>query len=276
MRFCRPCTPIVAGSTTAMSSTPIFAVHEGCSAVSPSRRTQSRISSSVATAGPGRGLAAVVRRHRRLVEDAPRDADRLDPLAAVLVGGQVVEPQCRLGLRVGRRDLHRAAGVGVHRPDVHLVAVAGRRGAAVVAHGDGQEVEHQVGVALVVVAAREAAALEVVGRARAAAQEQPLRADRQHVALLDVLLHRHRLRAGVLDVDLEVVLQVLPDAGQVGADVDAEPAQLVGVADAGQLQQLRGVDGAAAEDHRLGPRRVLPRRCWYSTPMARVPSNSTR
>jgi len=48
-----PCTRIVAGSTTDISSTPMAAVHEGCSAVSASARTQSRISSSVETVGPG-------------------------------------------------------------------------------------------------------------------------------------------------------------------------------------------------------------------------------
>ena len=48
-----PCTFIVAGSTTDISSTPILAVHDGCSAVSASARTQSRISSSVSTDGPG-------------------------------------------------------------------------------------------------------------------------------------------------------------------------------------------------------------------------------
>ena len=49
-----------------------------------------------------RRLAAVVRRHRRLVEDAARDADGLDPLAPVLVGREVVEAQRRMLARVGR------------------------------------------------------------------------------------------------------------------------------------------------------------------------------
>ena len=45
-----------------------------------------------------------------------------------------------------------------------------------------------------------------------------------------------------------MVLQVLTDAGQMVHRVDAEPCQLVRVADARQLQQLRGVDRAAAQD----------------------------
>ena len=91
--------------------------------------------------------------------------------------------------------------------------------------------------------------------------------------------HRHRLLRPVLDVDLEVVLQVLAHAGQVGDHVDAEPAEQLGRAHAGQLQQLRRVDRAAAQDDlaprasravlRPGPPR---RRPLNSTPTARAPS----
>ena len=48
-----PWTHIEVGSTTAASSVPILAVHDGCSAVSASRATQSRISWSVSTPAPG-------------------------------------------------------------------------------------------------------------------------------------------------------------------------------------------------------------------------------
>jgi hypothetical protein len=79
------------------------------------------------------------------------------------------------------------------------------------------------------------------------------------------------LSAGVLDVDLQVVLHVLADAREVVDDVDAEGAQFLGIADAGELEQLRGVDGAAAEDDLPGTdlleravgveyRRACPRR----------------
>jgi hypothetical protein len=42
-------------------------------------------------------------------------------------------------------------------------------------------------------------------------------------------LHRDGLAAAVLDVDLEVVLEVPPDAGQVLDEVDPEAAQVVPV-----------------------------------------------
>jgi hypothetical protein len=44
---------MVVGSTTDSGSVPIFAVHEGCSAVSASLATQARICSGVSISGPG-------------------------------------------------------------------------------------------------------------------------------------------------------------------------------------------------------------------------------
>ena len=115
---------------------PIRAVQDGCSAVSASARTHSRISSSVSTEGPGRDLAVVVRRERRLVEDVARHPDRLHPLLAVGGRRQVVEQHRRVLPRVPRLDPHVAAGVGVHRADVDLVAVALDGRGAVVPDGD--------------------------------------------------------------------------------------------------------------------------------------------
>ena len=67
-----------------------------------------------------------------------------------------------------------------------------------------------------------------------------------------------RLVAVLQRADVQMVLQVRADAGQVVRDADAERAQLIGRADAGQHQQLRRVDRAAAEDHfaRLGARQA--------------------
>ena len=130
-----------------------------------------------------------------------------------------------------------------------LVAVPGRAGAPVVADRQRQEVEHEVRVGDLVVGPGEPAALEVVGRARPAPQEEPLRPDeRPPPQLRRRRLHRHRLERLVLDVDLEVVLQVRPDPGQVGDDRDAEGAEIVGPPHPGQLEELRRVDRPAGED----------------------------
>ena len=51
-------------------------------------------------------------------------------------------------------------------------------------------------------------------------------------------------------------MQVLPDAGKIGDDVDADRAQMVCRADAGEEQQLRRADRPAADDN-LGRVRAL-------------------
>ena len=142
----RPCTRIDAGSTTDRSSTPMAAVHDGCSAVSASARTQSRICSSVSTSRPGEsspslyGAKAGWLRMSRATRIASTHSRRS------VSRRQVVELHRRVHLGVGRADPHPAAGVGVHRADVDLVAVALGRRRAVVPDRDREEVEHQVRV----------------------------------------------------------------------------------------------------------------------------------
>ncbi len=115
--------------------------------------------------------------------------------------------------------------------------------------------EHQVRVADLIVAAQEAAALEVVGRPWPAAQEEPPGADGRPVTPFQRRRDRDRELGPELHVDLQVILQVLADAGQVGDHVDAGRGQVVRGTDPGQLQQLRRVDRAAGQDDlpRPGP-----------------------
>src|SRR5258708_11364751 len=131
---------------------------------------------------------------------------------------------------------------------VRLAGAAGRD-RAVIADRDRQEVEHQVRVVDALVAPREAASLEVVGRSRAAAEEEPIGPDPRAVLPFQRGLHRDRELAPVLDVHLEVILQVLADARKIRRDADTEAVWLVGVADPGALEQLRGGDGAARQDY---------------------------
>ena len=49
-----------------------------------------------------------------------------------------------------------------------------------------------------------------------------------------------------------MVLEVLADPRHVRDHLDAEPAEIVGVADAGQLEELRGVDRPAAQEDLAG------------------------
>ena len=198
---------------------------------------------------PGGQLASIEGGERRLREDRPGDPDRFDPFPPVLLGRQVVEAEGRVHPGVGAHDLHRTTCVGVHRPDVHLIAVVPGRSRPVVADSDREEVEHQVRIGDLVVAPGEAAGLEMVRRAEPRAEEQPLGADERLAPVLQPGSDRDGLRARVLDVHLEVILEMFADPRDVLHHVHAERAELIGVADTRELQCLGGIDGATAQDH---------------------------
>ena len=159
---------------------------------------------------------------------------------------------------------------------MHLVAVVGGRRRSVVTDRDGQKVVHQVRVCNLIVAADEASRLEVVRRTRAGAEEEPLEAHPGAVAPFHRRCHRDGLLRRVLDVDLEVILEVLADTRKVVHDVDVECIELATVADPRELQELRRVDRAAAEDHLAGLDPTRPGSRRDLDPDRARPSNSTR
>ncbi len=95
----------------------------------------------------------------------------------------------------------------------------------------------------------EATGFELVAGADPGAGEQPLRTDRRLVPPLQRRVQRDRLLAGVLHVHLQVVLQVLADAGQVVHQWNAEGGQQCRRAHAGALQDLRRGDRTGAQQH---------------------------
>src|SRR5581483_6793491 len=92
-----------------------------------------------------------------------------------------------------------------------------------------------------------------VRRPRAGAEEEPLRGHAGPVPPLQRRRDRDGQSRRVLDVDLEVILEVLADAGQVVDRANADRLELPRVADARELQELRRVDRAAAEEDLPGP-----------------------
>jgi len=100
-------------------------------------------------------------------------------------------------------------------------------------------VEHQVRIGDLLVRPHEPTGLEVVRRSGTAPKDEPPKTNPRALPFLQRRLHGYGLRARVLDVDLKVILQVLADAGKIMDDVHAERAQLVCVADARKLQELR-------------------------------------
>ena len=121
--------------------------------------------------------------------------------------------------------------------------------AAVVVNRHRQEVVLDVRPIEVFPGTDKTARFELVAGADAGAVEQPLGTDGRLVVPEQRRVQRHRLGAGILQVQLKVVLQVFADAGQVVDHRDVEAFEQFGRADAGALQQLRRGDGAAAHQH---------------------------
>src|SRR5205823_6846616 len=70
----------------------------------------------------------------------------------------------------------------------------------------------------------------------------------------DDVVERDALRAAGDDADLQVILQIIADAGGIQHDIDAVAFEQVGRPDAGELQQLRRIVGAARhQDFAAGP-----------------------
>ena len=95
-------------------------------------------------------------------------------------------------------------------------------------------------------------------RQRSLAQGGVLNA-RHHLAdrMIDDIVERDLLRAARDQADLQVVLQIIADAGRVEHDLDAVLLQQVGRSHAGELQQLRRVIRAAGDQDFLArPRRA--------------------
>ncbi len=206
------------------------------------------ISASVVTAGPGDSSAPRYGSNAFCAKISRVSLIGVAEFAPIAFGREVVEQDARRLPRIRRRERDRAARGRAHRAHVRLEAVLVDLLPAVVGDRDRQEVVLQVRVLHAGAAADEAAGLEVIGRAEARPEQQPFDADG---ALGDEVLRRmerDRLRARVLHVGFDVVLQVRADAGNVRHRRDAELLQRVGVADAGQHQDLRRIDRAAGDD----------------------------
>ena len=93
-------------------------------------------------------------------------------------------------------------------------------------------------------ACAEAARFGDIGRSRSVAVQEVVPGDGDVAeSIIGDWLRRLMQRA-----DVQVVLQVRADTGQVEGNLKAMVAQVVGRADSGQHQQLRRIDRAAAED----------------------------
>jgi len=182
------------------------------------------------------------RLQRLLLGDLHRQAQPVHERRPVVLGGQVVvdDPRLGVGQRRAQEDLAARLRLDQHRPVADAVVV--RRGQALVVQQARRVVELDVGRVQARAGAEEGARLGQVGRQRPAALLEQLQ-----------VLGRERVeqRPAVgeeVEVAHQVVLQVLADR-QVLAHLDAQRAQVVGRADARVHEQHRRLVGARRQDH---------------------------
>ena len=226
--------------------------------------TQLRVGAHV---GPGRELGLADLAHRLGVRDLPDQVDAPDQRVDVGPVGQVAGVDQRPVPRVVAAQRNPAPAVHVHERDQDGHAAIGRVGQAAVAERHRQHVPLEVRSGQAGLAADEAAGLGDVGRHRAGMGELPAEQvlrPRQ----LGQALHAGR---GPQGGDDRMVGQVGTDTRAVHHHPDVVLAQVVGRADAGQHQQLRAVDRAAAQDD-LGirPGHVLGAALACSAPRPRA------
>src|SRR5690606_10003400 len=78
--------------------------------------------------------------------------------------------------------------------------------------------------------------------------KQPLQPDDGPTPPGQIGRDRYRLERPVLDIHLEMVLEVLADAGEMVDGFDTDRAEMVGVTDPGELEELRRVERTPAQD----------------------------
>ena len=138
---------------------------------------------------------------------------------------------------------------------MHLEGMAGHALHRAGLDGQRHEGELQIGMLDPGAAADEGAGLEVIGRCQPAAGQEPLQPDQEFPRRPGRGIDADGLAAEMLDDDVGMIVQIGAHPRQVMADGDAELGQMIGRTDAGELQELRAVEGSAAEDHLpLGPR----------------------
>src|SRR3984957_17958118 len=219
--------------------------------------------------GSGEILVVVIWRQRLRLQQAPRQLHAGDNDAAIKLGGEIVGLDDRLRKRIGRADADIAAAFGALLPGgdrharqifqraLHAFLVTRRR-----------ERQLQVGAFGGLAGMPEAIDHGRRQRQQAAPGRRPFDgfADQIEAAPalvdgLDVLDARDRARR-------VVILQALADAGQRMTHLDAVRSQQLRRTDAGQLQKLRRVIGAAGQNHLFRRAHLMQRAVLAAAPIA--------
>src|SRR6266850_6373010 len=198
---------------------------------------------------PGQVFGANVIAQGGRVDDAPYELQPLDHDAAVVLGSEVVVADGGRGGRVPATDMYRAA-----RLHLELRYGAGEAGMPVqdpAAPGSREidEVELRVGPLQVRPGANERGGMAGAYRQGSLLeQEVPQTHDRHAPQAHHVVVQGNRLAAAPERAHVEMVLQVRANAGRVVHHRNAVPLEQRPRTDARQLEKLRRVERAAANN----------------------------
>jgi hypothetical protein len=201
---------------------------------------------------PGLNLVIDIRSDGVGREDLAREANGGAKLFPIRGLRHVVEQDARGLRRIGGAQRDAAPAFRPHRADMGLKPVPLRRRLAVITHGDGQEMELDVGIVQPRARADETAGLEIVRCAQTLAGEQPLRADQRLAPKRPIGRKADGLGGGVLDVKLEVILQVRAHARAVGDHGNSVLGQMLARSNSTEHENFRRIDRTGRQDD-LGP-----------------------
>ena len=91
--------------------------------------------------------------------------------------------------------------------------------------------------------------MHMISSAYALALQKPLRANRLHPRNMLIFVKRLALVRLVLNINLEMILKILPDTGQVDARLHSDRFELIRIPNARLEEQLRRVDRSRAQNH---------------------------
>ena len=197
---------------------------------------------------PGLDFVAPEGGQRVLLQDFAGQADRLAPVADIARIGEVVEQDRRRVLSHRRADRDPPPAARLVRADVDLKTMPVEGRAPVIAHSRGQKVVLDVRPLHPLVRADKGAGLEVVGRAEPGLGQHPPRPDPRLAERVQPPVQRNRLGAAVLEVDLQMILQIGTNPGQVHHRHHTGFLEHSRRADARALQQRRRTDRAGRKN----------------------------
>ncbi len=216
-------------------------------------------------------------REGRLGDEAARDLHALPERVHRAVAAEEIVEDRRAGGRVGAREREAADAAGPQFADVDQEAVAEQRAGILGVADRGAEEELDVRPVEIRPGADEGAAFAGGGGKEAAAAEHPI----EHVD--DVARQRpprqavgHRRLRLVFERDVEMVLQVLPDARQGMDDGHAVAGELLRIADAESIRSCGETKAPALRITSRAARVPVSPPASQAMPVARRPSIRTR